>query len=149
MWIHAFEKRSKSLIVRPPEHPITMSTTRAPMSLCAWYLHFKLKWLLLLILKYYVHDPALLPVLLVAVLKHINGILSFRCQSSSFSWKQQLPVLHQFHLSTYMYMVAHVIKEAFDVGSPTGPLTIHWDGKIQSALTDSELWACRLTCLPW
>ena len=33
---------------------------------------------------------------------------------------------------------AHMIKEAFDVDGPTGPLTVHWDGKILSALTDSE-----------
>jgi len=36
-------------------------------------------------------------------------------------------------------IAAHMIKEAFDVDGPTGSLTIHWDGKIQPALTGSEV----------
>jgi len=33
---------------------------------------------------------------------------------------------------------AYHIKETFDVDGPTGPLTIHWDGKILPALTGND-----------
>jgi|SRR6218665_2898299 len=36
-------------------------------------------------------------------------------------------------------IAAHMIKEAFHVDGPTGPLTIHWVGKVQPAMTGSEL----------
>ena len=107
MWIYAFEKRLKSLIVGPLEHPNTISKTRAPMSSCAWCLHSKLTrgicglcWI-----KSCTRSSFTASFAGCGVKTHkLNSV--FQVSVTMFLVeKQQLPVLHQFHLSTYEHRV--------------------------------------------
>ena|SRR6218665_1544327 len=50
----------------------------------------------------------------------------------------QLALNEEWARRQHQEKAAHVLQEAFDVDRPTGPLTIHWEGKIQPALTGSE-----------